>query len=123
MGREAADEQGAAIGHHADRPAETAAFFDPDASVSTEGVGEPALSGTEELDAVVDRVEAVGLDPYVARVTTRDLASLGFEAVRVLVPGAQPLFTGDPFFGDRAREVPRSMGFEPALDRPYHPFP
>ncbi|GAA0529563.1 YcaO-like family protein [Halorubrum ejinorense] len=123
MGRETADEQGAAIGHHADRPSETAAFFDPDATVSTEGVGEPDLSGEAELDAVVDRVERVGLDPYVARVTTRDLATLGFEAVRVLVPGAQPLFTGDPFFGDRASEVPRSMGFEPALDRPYHPFP
>ncbi|QWC18653.1 YcaO-like family protein [Halorubrum sp. 2020YC2] len=123
MGREAADEQGAAIGHHADLPAETAAFFDPDATVSAEGLGEPALSGTEELTAAVDRVEGVGLDPYVARVTTRDLAALGFEAVRVLVPGAQPLFTGDPFFGDRASEVPRSMGYEPALDRPYHPFP
>ncbi|OYR87258.1 bacteriocin biosynthesis protein SagD, partial [Halorubrum distributum] len=123
MGRETADEQGAAIGHHADRPAETAAFFDPDATVSAEGLGEPALSGADELAAVVDRVESVGLDPYVARVTTRDLATLGFEAVRVLVPDAQPLFTGDPFFGDRASEVPRSMGFEPALDRPYHPFP
>ncbi|QUO48504.1 YcaO-like family protein [Halorubrum ruber] len=123
MGREAADEQGAAIGHHADRPAETAAFFDPDATVSAEGLGEPELSGTEELDAAIDRVESVGLDPYVARVTTRDLEALGFEAVRVLVPGAQPLFTGEPFFGDRASEVPRSMGFEPALDRPYHPFP
>ncbi|MDV7350784.1 YcaO-like family protein [Halorubrum distributum] len=123
MGRETADEQGAAIGHHADRPAETAAFFDPDATVSAEGLGEPALSGADELAAVVDRVESVGLDPYVARVTTRDLATLGFEAVRVLVPDAQPLFTGDPFFGDRASEVPRSMGFDPALDRPYHPFP
>ncbi|MDB2224194.1 bacteriocin biosynthesis protein SagD [Halorubrum ezzemoulense] len=123
MGREAADEQGAAIGHHADLPGETAAFFDPDASVSAEGLGEPELTGEAELSAVVDRVEAVGLDPYVARVTTRDLAAVGFEAARVLVPGAQPLFTGDPFFGDRAREVPRSMGFEPALDRPYHPFP
>ncbi|TKX71075.1 YcaO-like family protein [Halorubrum sp. SP9] len=123
MGREAADEQGAAIGHHADLPAETAAFFDPDATVSADGVGEPELSGSEELSAVVERVESVGLDPYVARVTTRDLATLGFEAVRVLVPGAQPLFTGEPFFGDRARDVPRSMGFEPALDRPYHPFP
>ena len=123
MGREAADEQGAAIGRHADLPAETAAFFDPDATVSAAEVGEPEPSGAEELAAVVDRVERVGLDPYVARVTTRDLATLGFEAVRVLVPGAQPLFTGEPFFGERAREVPRSMGFEPALDREYHPFP
>jgi len=123
MGREAADEQGAAIGRHADLPAETAAFFDPDATVSAAEVGEPEPSGAEELAAVVERVERVGLDPYVARVTTRDLATLGFEAVRVLVPGAQPLFTGEPFFGERVREVPRSMGFEPALDREYHPFP
>ncbi|OYR49116.1 bacteriocin biosynthesis protein SagD [Halorubrum sp. Ea1] len=123
MGPEAAAEEGAAIGHHADFPAETRAFFDPDASVSADALGEPELSGTPELEAVVDRVETAGLEPYVARITTRDLAGMGFEAVRVLVPGAQPLFTGEPFFGDRARDVPRSMGFEPDLDRTYHPFP
>ncbi|EMA66443.1 hypothetical protein C461_10398 [Halorubrum aidingense JCM 13560] len=123
MGEDAADGEGAAIGHHAGFPDETRAFFDPDASVPADSLGDPALSGAEELDAVVERVEAVGLDAYVARLTTRDLAALGFEAVRVLVPGAQPLFTGDPFFGDRAHDVPRSMGFEPALDKPYHPFP
>jgi len=123
MGPDAAAEQGAAIGRHADFPAETRAFFDPDASVPAESLGEPELSGADELAAVVDRVETVGLEPYVARTTTRDLAALGFEAVRVLVPGAQPLFTGDPFFGDRARDVPRSMGFEPDLEKAYHPFP
>ncbi|WP_050032804.1 YcaO-like family protein [Halorubrum halophilum] len=123
MGPDAAAEQGAAIGRHADFPAETKAFFDPDASVPAESLGEPELSGSDELDAVVDRVETVDLEPYVARTTTRDLATLGFEAVRVLVPGAQPLFTGDPFFGDRARDVPRSMGFEPDLEKTYHPFP
>ena len=123
MGEAAAAEESAAIGHHADFPAETRAFFDPDASVSADALGEPTLSGVDELAAVVERVEAVGLEPYVARTTTRDLAALGFEAVRVLVPGAQPLFTGEPFFGDRADEVPRSMGFEPTLDGPYHPFP
>jgi len=123
MGPDAAAEEGAAIGRHADFPAETRAFFDPDASVPAASLGEPDLSGADELAAVVDRVETVGLEPYVARTTTRDLAALGFEAVRVLVPGAQPLFTGDPFFGDRAREVPRSMGFEPDLEKAYHPFP
>ncbi|WP_144797756.1 YcaO-like family protein [Halorubrum depositum] len=123
MGPEAAAEEGAAIGHHADFPDETRAFFDPDASVPADALGEPAVSGTDELEAVVDRVETVGLEPYVARLTTRDLAGMGFEAVRVLVPGAQPLFTGDPFFGDRARDVPRSMGFEPELEKEYHPFP
>ncbi|WP_281194495.1 YcaO-like family protein [Halorubrum sp. F4] len=127
MGRETADEQGAAIGHHADFPDATREFFAPDATVPAAGLGEPDVAGdhggTAELDAVVDRVRSVGLDPVVARTTTRDVAALGFEAVRVLVPGAQPLFTGDPFFGERAREVPRSMGFEPTLDREYHPFP
>ena len=123
MGPDAAAKQGAAIGRHADFPAETRAFFDADATVPAESLGEPELSGGDELAAVVDRAEAVGLEPYVARTTTRDLAALGFEAVRVLVPGAQPLFTGDPFFGDRASDVPRSMGFEPDLEKEYHPFP
>ena len=123
MGPDAAAEQGAAIDRHADFPAETRACFDPDATVPAESLGEPELAGADELAAVVDRVETVGLDPYVARTTTRDLAALGFEAVRVLVPGAQPLFTGDPFFGDRASDVPRSMGFEPDLEKAYHPFP
>lgn len=126
MGRDAAADEGAAIGHHADFPAATRAFFDPDSTVSTAGLGEPDLGadgGAAELDVVVDRIRSAGLSPLVARTTTRDLAALGFEAVRALVPGAQPLFTDDPFFGDRAREVPASMGFEPALDREYHPFP
>ncbi|WP_128904441.1 YcaO-like family protein [Halorubrum amylolyticum] len=123
MGPDAAAEQGAAIGRHTDFPDETRAFFDPDTSVPAASLGDPELSGTDELAAVVDRVETFGLEPYAARTTTRDLAALGFEAVRVLVPDAQPLFTGDPFFGDRARDVPRSMGFEPDLEKAYHPFP
>ena len=48
---------------------------------------------------------------------------MGFEAVRVVIPSAQPLFTGDPYFGERSRRVPESLGFEPDLDREYHPFP
>ena len=123
MGTDVAAEQSAAIGHHAGFPEATREFFDPDVTVSCEGLGEPALEGASELDAVVERVRAVGLDAYAARTTTRDLETLGFEAVRVLVPGAQPLFTGDSFFGERATAVPESMGFEPRLDHEYHPFP
>ncbi len=123
MGEAAAAEESAAIGHHAEFPAATRAFFDPEATVTTEGLGEPRLSGVDELEAATERVREAGVAPVVSRTTTRDVAALGFEAVRVLVPEAQPLFTGDPFFGERAREVPRSMGFEPALDREYHPFP
>jgi ribosomal protein S12 methylthiotransferase accessory factor len=72
---------------------------------------------------VIGRVTDAGLDAYAARTTTRDVSELGFEAVRVLIPEAQPLFTGEPFFAERAESVPRALGFEPRLDREYHPYP
>ncbi|TQQ83022.1 bacteriocin biosynthesis protein SagD [Halonotius terrestris] len=123
MGPEEAAEQGGAIAEYADLPAAAQAFVDPDSRIPADSLGNPDLAGRDELDAVCDRLAEVDLDAYAARVTTQDVAQLGFEAVRVLVPSAQPLFTGEPFFGERAREVPRSMGFEPRLDREYHPYP
>ena len=124
MGPDAAAEEGGAVADYATDPTPAADFFDPDTTVPAHSVG-PASppTGRAELDAIVDRVTDAGLDAYAARTTTRDVASLGFEAVRVLVPAAQPLFQDDPFFGDRARTVPRELGFEPDLDRAYHPFP
>jgi len=80
-------------------------------------------SGAAELDAVVSRLADAGIDAYAARLTPRDVERLGFEAVRVLAPSAQPLFTGDAYFGERARDVPRELGYRPRLDRPYHPYP
>ncbi|MFB6267516.1 MAG: bacteriocin biosynthesis protein SagD, partial [Halodesulfurarchaeum sp.] len=76
-----------------------------------------------ELSMVVDRVTDTGLSAYAARVTPRDVAHLGFEAVRVVVPSAQPLFVDEPYFGERARTVPTALGFEPRLDREFHPYP
>jgi ribosomal protein S12 methylthiotransferase accessory factor len=124
MGREGAVAEEGAIGRYADFPAAARSFVDADASVPAGSVGpDPAPTGAAELTALVERVVDAGLDPYAARVTPPDVADLGFEAVRVLVPSAQPLFTGEPFFGDRADRVPRELGFEPRLDREYHPFP
>ena len=124
MGPEAAASEGGAIGDYAADPTPAADFLDAGATVPADSVGPtPPPTGSEELDAVIDRVTDAGLDAYAARTTTRDVASLGFEAVRVLVPDAQPLFQDDPFFGDRARTVPAALGFEPDLDRAYHPFP
>ncbi|MEF8781382.1 MAG: YcaO-like family protein, partial [Haloferacaceae archaeon] len=123
MGPANAEEQGGAIGRYAGFPGEARAFVDAAASVPAATLGEPERSGRAELDAVLERIETVELEAYAARTTTRDVAGLGFEGARVVVPGAQPLFTGDPFFGDRARTVPGTMGFEPHLDREYHPFP
>ncbi|WP_313695782.1 YcaO-like family protein [Halorarum halobium] len=122
MGTEqAADEEGA-IGTYAEFPGEARSFVDPSATIPAGDVGEPA-SGTAELETVLGRLDDAGLDAYAARLTTRDVAKLGFEGVRVLVPAAQPLFTGEPFFGDRLGRVAASMGFEPRPDRAFHPFP
>ncbi len=124
MGPEDAAAEGGAIGDYAADPTPAAEFLDAGATVPADSVGPDTVpTGRTELDAVIDRVTASGVDAYAARTTTRDVASLGFETVRVLVPAAQPLFQGTPFFGDRARTVPRKLGFEPALDRAYHPFP
>jgi len=123
MGPEDARSEGN-IGEYADFPEPARRFVDPAATVPAGSVGpSDPPSGPGELDALLERLEDVGLRAFAARLTTRDLEALGFEAVRVLVPSAQPLFTGEAFFGERAREVPRSLGFEPRLDREPHPFP
>ena len=122
MGPERAASASGAIGAYAELPDSAAAFIDADATVAAGEVSE-RVDGAAELDAVLGRVTAAGLDTYAARTTTRDVDTLGFEAVRVLVPAAQPLAFGEMYFGRRAEQVPASMGFEPRLDRAHHPFP
>ena len=124
MGPEQAANEKAAIGEYAAFPPAAQQFVDADATVPAGSVGPDRLpEGEAELDAATERVADAGLDAYAARTTTRDVAELGFEAVRVLIPAAQPLFTGKPFFTERAETVPRELGFEPRLDGPYHPYP
>lgn len=124
MGRErAANEQGA-IGDYAAFPREARDFLDTDAVVDAADVGPDTVSdGVAELDAVVERAADAGLDAYATDLTTRDVDDVGFCAVRVLVPDAQPLFFGDAYFGARARDVPADLGFEARLERRHHPFP
>ena len=124
MGPDRAAEESGAIGPYADFSEAARSFVNPETTVPAANVGPATVpDGPAELDAVVERVEDVGLDVYGARLTPRDVEHLGFEAVRVVVPEAQPLFTDDPYFGDRADEVPAQLGFEPAPDREHHPFP
>ena len=122
MGAERASEEEGAIGAYADFPEEARTFVDPEATIPAAGVSETA-SGEAELETVLGHLLAADLDAFASRLTTRDVAALGFEGVRVLVPEAQPLFTGEPFFGERLASVAESMGFEPRPDRAYHPFP
>jgi ribosomal protein S12 methylthiotransferase accessory factor len=124
MGPDRAAEESGAIGHYADFPATAREFVDPETTIPAASVGpETVPDGEAELDALIERVTESGLDAYGARVTPRDVATLGFEAVRVVVPEAQPLFTNDPYFGERAESVPESLGFQPRPDRDHHPFP
>jgi ribosomal protein S12 methylthiotransferase accessory factor len=124
MGESGAEDAGGAIGTYADFPEPVQEFVTPKTTVpaATVGPADPP-EGKAELTALVDRVTTAGLDAYATRLTPRDIETMGFESVRVLVPEAQPLFTGDPYFGERARTVPESLGFEPRPDRAYHPFP
>jgi ribosomal protein S12 methylthiotransferase accessory factor len=124
MGPERSAAEEGAIGEYADFPEEARRFADAEATVPAASVGPDEMpTGADELAAVLERVGDAGLDAYAVRTTTEDVAALGFEAVRVLIPEAQPLFQGDPFFGERAEAVPAELGFEAELDRPYHPFP
>ena len=124
MGRDAAADASGAIGWYADFPQEIEAYVDVDRSVPAADVGpEEPPSGEAELERVLDRLDEAELSAYASRITARDVASIGFEAVRVLCPKAQPLFFDDAYFGERARTVPESLGFEPRLDREHHPFP
>jgi len=124
MGPDDATDAGGAIGRYADFPRELRDLVDVDPAVPAADVGppEPPTRG-DALDELVGRVTDAGLDAYAARLTPRDVETLGFEAVRVVVPRAQPLFVGEPYFGERVRTVPRELGFRPRLDRPFHPYP
>ncbi|WP_267640125.1 YcaO-like family protein [Haloarchaeobius amylolyticus] len=124
MGRSQATDEPGAIAAFADFPSAAADFLDAGGPVPAASVGpdDPA-TGAAAVDDLVSRVTDAGLTPYAARLTTPDVAQAGFEAVRVVVPGAQPLFTGDPAFGERAETVPESLGFESRLNRRHHPYP
>jgi ribosomal protein S12 methylthiotransferase accessory factor len=124
MGPEAAADAQGAIGRYADSPGDAADLTTTETAVPLDSLGPDAdLSGEAEFTALCDRAAEAGLTPYGARLTTRDLEQLGFEAVRVVCPSAQPLFFGASFFGERAEAVPADLGFEPRLDRNHHPFP
>ncbi|MDZ7745737.1 MAG: YcaO-like family protein [Halobacteriales archaeon] len=124
MGKREATAQPGAIGSYAEFPPTAREFVAPETTIPADSVGPKEVpTGESELDALVSRAVEAGLDPYAARLTPRDLDKQGFEAVRVLVPTAQPLFTDQPYFGERASRVPEKLGFEPRLDRDHHPYP
>jgi ribosomal protein S12 methylthiotransferase accessory factor len=122
MGKADASTAGGRIGHFASLPDSARPFTDPETTIPADSVGGD-VTPADALDALLDRLAEADLEAYGARLTTRDVAHLGFEAVRVLVPEAQPLFVDEPYFGERAERVPEDLGFAARLDREHHPFP
>ncbi len=124
LGPDEADSAGGEIGTYAAFPERARSFVDAESTVPADSVGpDPVPTGRDRLEALVERTTEAGLTPHAARLTTRDVERIGFEAVRVVVPGAQPLFTDEPYFGERAETVPADLGFEPRLERAFHPYP
>jgi len=124
MGPDEASDALGAIGRYAEFPESAAEFVDAETVIPAASAGPShPPAGEAELDELLDRVTDAGLSAYAARTTTRDVEQLGFEAVRVLVPSAQPLYFGNVYFGERATRVPEELGFSPKLDRDHHPFP
>ena len=124
MGRDGAADADGAIGRYADFPDTAREFVAAETKIPSASVGPPTVpEGRDELDAVLERLADADLSAYATRLTPRDVEALGFEAVRVLVPEAQPLFTGESFFGERAGTVPAELGFEFRPDRDHHPYP
>ncbi|MEM4780428.1 MAG: YcaO-like family protein [Halalkalicoccus sp.] len=123
MGAQKAGEESGWIGRYASFPEPVRELLDASGAVEASALGSRPSGSEDELATLVSRVREVGLDAYAAWITPDDVRTLGFEAVRVLVPEAQPLFTREPVFGERAEGVPGTMGFEPRLERDPHPYP
>lgn len=124
MGQEGAAEALGEIGRYATEPGAATEFVETETKIPADSVGpDDVPTGEAELEELLDRVTEAGLRPYASRTTTRDVETLGFEAVRVVVPSAQPMCFGDVYFGERAERVPDDLGFSPELEQDHHPFP
>ncbi|HME25304.1 MAG TPA: YcaO-like family protein [Acetobacteraceae bacterium] len=86
----------------------------------------------EDINLCVKKLAEKGFDVIIADVTTREVATVGFSVVRVIIPGLQPLH-GDHNLrflgGKRLYQVPRRLGFTDSDTKeedlyPWpHPFP
>jgi ribosomal protein S12 methylthiotransferase accessory factor len=125
MGPDIAKNQPSAIGVYSNFPKEAQSFIECSDSISSNDISIPTFfESIEELSFIMNHLHSLGLHTYSVKLTPPDIAILGFEAVRILVPKAQPLFFGKSFFGVRARKVPSSLGnFRSRLDRSHHPYP
>ncbi|MDR9444726.1 MAG: YcaO-like family protein [Haloquadratum sp.] len=116
MGAETTAETYDGVARYASDPAPAFdALPGPGGAVAIESVLTP---GPTTLDPLIDALADEGLAAVAVSVTTGDLRAMGFEAVRALIPAAQPLFVREPYFGDRVGSDAHAVHTR----RP-HPFP
>lgn len=123
VGRDEAQSQAPDLTRYADFPVEIRSFVEVDESVEATDVSHSTSGALEQYLGAIQRIQEAGISPYGVRLTTPDVATLGFEVGRAVVPGAQPRFGADSCFGKRARSVPEASGDAPRLDRFHHPYP
>lgn len=83
------------------------------------------------LKHLVDDLSKVGMEAFASRLTTADIAELGFEVTRVIIPEAQPLdisHDNQHLGGARLRTVPEKIGISRGIavgefNTDPHPFP
>tara|TARA_A100001037_G_C15135849_1_gene631083 strand:+ start:72 stop:1823 length:1752 start_codon:yes stop_codon:yes gene_type:complete len=125
MGLDIANNQPSSIGYYSSFPKDAKSFLNASNSLLPTDIDTPLFSdSSEELSFIINHLNSSNLSAYSIRLTPLDIATIGFESVRIVIPEAQPLFFGKPFFGTRARNVPPSLGnFRSRLDRSPHPYP
>ncbi len=125
MGIDSANKESSSIGAYSTFPKEVKSFITTQNSIMSSELSPPPFeTPSEELSFILNKLRNLGLPTYSVTITPPDVSLLGFEAVRILIPDAQPLFFGNSFFGNRARTVPSKLGnYRPRFDRPHHPYP
>lgn len=124
MGQENASGDAQRIARYAVDTRSLGSFISPDVRMPAAEIAVDTPDTPEQgVERLLSHIGDAGMTPTAAWVTPRDLRSMDFCAARVVIPEAQPLLMGTPYFGQRAEQVPQSMGFEPTLDIDPHPFP
>lgn len=82
-----------------------------------------------EFATLVQRLEAAGFPVFLADLTSCDIRDLGFNVIRAVIPGLQPMYAGiDSLHGDarRLEQVAEWLGLERdeiRAEHEPHPFP
>ena len=81
----------------------------------------------QDLDLLLNTIEALGHRVLLADVTTPDIAHIGLSVVRAIIPGFHPLFMGHQFRalgGSRLRALSQKLAYGNVEENPApHPFP